>query len=116
MEVEIRPLHILEEIEACTELQRRIWGSNDLDVVPSHVLITAARNGGVLLGAFVDGELVGFVFGFLGTDERRGREAPAAVKLKHCSHQLGVLPEWQDKGIGYRLKLAQREAVRNQGL
>ncbi|MER3467266.1 MAG: hypothetical protein C4312_01280, partial [Thermoflexus sp.] len=26
------------------------------------------------------------------------------------------LPEWQDKGIGYRLKRAQREAVRNQGL
>ncbi len=116
MEVEIRPLRTLEEIEACVELQRRIWGSDDLDVVPAHVLITAAHNGGVLLGAFAGGQLVGFVFGFLGTDERRGREAPATVKLKHCSHQLGVLPEWQDKGIGYQLKLAQREAVRNQGL
>ncbi|MER3467265.1 MAG: hypothetical protein C4312_01275, partial [Thermoflexus sp.] len=69
MEVEIRPLRTLEEIQACVELQRRIWGSDDLDVVPAHLLITAAHNGGVLLGAFAGGQLVGFVFGFLGTDE-----------------------------------------------
>ncbi len=56
------------------------------------------------------------MFGFLGTSNRYGAEAPATVKLKHCSHQLGVLPEWQSRGVGYALKVAQREAVLNQGV
>jgi predicted GNAT superfamily acetyltransferase len=29
---------------------------------------------------------------------------------------LGVLPEWQSRGVGYALKVAQREAVLNQGV
>jgi predicted GNAT superfamily acetyltransferase len=79
--------------------------------------LTVAKNGGVALGAFAQDQLVGFVFGFLGTGEHRyGPEAPAAVKLKHCSHQMGVRPEWQSKGVGYALKVAQREAVRSQAL
>jgi predicted GNAT superfamily acetyltransferase len=40
---------------------------------------------------------------------------PAGV-IKHCSHQLGVLPGYQDQNIGYRLKLAQREYVLTQGI
>jgi predicted GNAT superfamily acetyltransferase len=61
--------------------------------------------------------MIGCVFGFIGTREGQyGPEAPAQVRLKHCSHQLGVLPEWQNRGIGYALKLAQREAVRAQAL
>ena len=29
---------------------------------------------------------------------------------------MGVLPEWQSRGVGYALKVAQREAVLNQGV
>src|SRR3970282_1162763 len=36
--------------------------------------------------------------------------------LKHCSHMLAVLPEYRDQKIGYRLKLAQREAVHEQAV
>ncbi len=113
---EIRPLKTIDEFHAAEEVQRAAWGSDEVDIVPLHVLLTAARNGGVVLGAFVLDQLVGFVFGFLGTSERYGPEAPAAVKLKHCSHQMGVLPEWQSRGVGYALKVAQRDAVLNQGL
>jgi predicted GNAT superfamily acetyltransferase len=113
----IHPLHTLDEFRAAEELQRVAWGSSDLDITPMHMLITIAKNGGVVLGAFSGAELIGVVFGFIGTGEHRfGPEAPAAVKLKHCSHQMGVRPEWQSKGVGYALKLAQREAVLNQGL
>ena len=116
-EFEIRPLHTIEEFHAAENLQRSAWASTDLDITPTHVMLTAAKNGGIMLGAFSSTQLIGFVFGFLGAGEHRfGPEAPVAVRLKHCSHQMGVLPEWQNKNVGYALKLAQRDAVRNQGL
>jgi len=114
---DIRPLHTLADFHAAEDVQRAAWQSDELDIVPLHMLLTAAKNGGVLLGAFAQDQLIGFVFGFLGTGEHRyGPEAPAAVKLKHCSHQMGILPEWQSQGVGYALKVAQREAVRGQAL
>jgi predicted GNAT superfamily acetyltransferase len=81
---------------------------DDLEVVPLHVLLSIHKQGGVLLGAFDGEELVGFVFGFLG---RTG-----AGDLKHCSHMMGVTPGYQGAGIGYRLKLAQRDRALAQGL
>ncbi|HZY40386.1 MAG TPA: hypothetical protein VFF59_00140, partial [Anaerolineae bacterium] len=114
---DIRPLRTLDDFRAAEDVQRAAWHGDELDIVPLHMLLTVAKNGGVLLGAFAPDQLVGFIFGFIGTGEHRfGPEAPAAVKIKHCSHQMGVLPEWQSKGVGYALKVAQREAVRNQGL
>ena len=117
----IRPLKTIEECWLAEDLQRKVWRLEDVDVTPAHVLLTFAKNGGVVLGAFagVDDreQMIGCVFGFLGTREGHyGPEAPAQVKLKHCSHQLGVLPEWQSHGVGYALKLAQREAARAQAL
>lgn len=107
MDLLIRPIASFSEYHACEALQRRIWNMPDeLEVVPLHLLVTAHRNGGLLLGAF-RGQLVGFVFGFPGLD-RQGRP-------KHCSHMMGVVPELQGTGIGFRLKLAQREAVLAQG-
>lgn len=121
MTVSIRPLKTIDECWQVEQVQRQAWDLDDADVVPAHMLLTVSKNGGVLLGAYAphaDGEqMVGFVFGFLGTREGHyGPEAPAAVKLKHCSHMMGVLPEWQSRGVGYGLKLAQREAVRSQAL
>ncbi|HJW84459.1 MAG TPA: hypothetical protein VJ754_09150 [Anaerolineae bacterium] len=117
----IRPIKTLEECRQVEDLQRRAWDIDEVDVAPVHVLLTVAKNGGVLLGAFAPAgereQMVGFVFGFLGTREGHyGPEAPAAVKLKHCSHMMGVLPDWQSRGVGYALKLAQREAARAQAL
>ena len=117
----IRPLKSIEECFVVEDVQRRVWGIDDVDIVPSHLLLTVAKNGGVLLGAFasVGGreQMIGFVFGFLGTREGHyGPEAPAQVKLKHCSHMMGVLPDWQSRGVGFALKLAQRESARAQAL
>ncbi len=115
-EFTIRPLTTCADFLACEELQRRAWGMDDLEVVPLHLLITVAHNGGIALGAFDGERLIGFVFGFLGLSEGYGPEAPAAVRLKHCSHMLAVLPEYRNRHVGYALKLAQREAARAQAL
>ena len=115
MTLTIRPLDSLDELRAVEELQRQVWDSGDLEVAPLHILTTVAHNGGLLLGAFDDDVLVGVVFGFLGTDAANP-DRPALVRLKHCSHMLGVLPHYRDHSLGYQLKLAQREFVIKQGI
>ena len=109
MNVVIRPLESIAEFRACEALQRRVWLlADDLEVVPLHLLLTVHRNGRLVLGAFEGQELVGFLFGFP-ADGHDGRP-------KHCSHMMGVDPGCQGAGIGYRLKLAQREFVLARGL
>jgi predicted GNAT superfamily acetyltransferase len=112
----IRPLESAQDFVTCEEIQRQVWGPGDAEVVPLNMLAAVARNGGIALGAFAGAKLVGFVFGFLGAGTHSGSEAPAAIRLKHHSHMLAVLPEWRDEGVGYALKLAQREAARAQAL
>ena len=108
MSITIRPIETHAEYHALEQLQRDVWTLPDVEVVPLHVLLTAAKNGGLLLGAFDGERLVGFVFGFPGlTPEGR---------LKHCSHMAGVHPDYRDRGLGYSLKLAQREHVLAQGI
>jgi predicted GNAT superfamily acetyltransferase len=103
----------IEGVEHFAELQRLVWGSDPLDVVPNHVTVTVLKNGGALLGAYSDdgpaatGGMVGAAFWWLGA---------ADGKLKVCSHMAGVLPEWQGRGVGLQLKQTQRELVLAQGL
>lgn len=108
MTVDIRHLHTPEEAEAVVELQRAIWGG---DEVPGHMLLAAAHNGGLLAGAFVENRLVAFVFSFLGLDERT-----TPPRLKHCSHQLGVHSDFRNQGLGFALKAFQRAYVAAQGI
>jgi len=111
MAVNIRILETPEEMVDVEELQRIVWPGSETEVVPIHMLITAAHNGGLVLGAFDGEKMVGFAFGFPGL-----YEVPDGPRLKHCSHMLAVLPELRDSGIGFALKRAQWQIVRKQGL
>ncbi|MEM7130850.1 MAG: hypothetical protein AAF702_31285 [Chloroflexota bacterium] len=103
-------------------LQRIVWDSPEDDLVPTHVSITIATNGGGLLGAYADdgpietGRMVGVAIWWLGIDDPAKLKPGQPNSLKVCSHMAGVLPEWQGKGIGRMLKFAQREHVLEQGL
>jgi predicted GNAT superfamily acetyltransferase len=114
MAIGIRAIQNQDEYRAVEQLQRQVWGLDDVEVVPDHLLLTAQKNGGLVLGAFdawpgrESEQLVGFVFGFAGLSPD-GR-------LKHCSHMTGVAPAYQNQSLGYRLKLAQRENVLAQGI
>jgi predicted GNAT superfamily acetyltransferase len=107
----IRLLESVEDIAGVEELQRQVWPGSETDVVPAHMLITAIHNGGLLLGAFMDDRMVGFVFGFPGLEK-----TPDGPRAKHCSHMMGIHPRYRDKGIGFALKRAQWQMVRHQGL
>nr|BAL54804.1 chorismate synthase [uncultured Acetothermia bacterium]BAL59884.1 chorismate synthase [Candidatus Acetothermum autotrophicum] len=105
--ITIRPLQTLDELHACEQLQKEIWGFEDISVVPHHLLLTTIKNGGILLGAFEGERLIGFVYGFPGIEDN---------KLKHCSLMCAVRSERRFQGVGYELKLKQREAVLAQGI
>jgi len=113
--ITIAPLQTAEQYQTYEELQQVIWQGDPVEVVPAHLLITARRHGGLVLGAFdAAGQMIGCLFGF------PGRVAPdnlatVGPRWQHCSHLMGILPEWQGQGVGYRLKLAQREWVLDQG-
>ena len=108
MEIKISRVETIEDYERCEELQRKVWGRDDLQIVPKNQLIASQISGGLVLGAYDNqGNMVGFVYGFPGIMEGR----PI-----HYSHMLGVDPEFQGKGIGYYLKLEQRRYALDQGL
>jgi predicted GNAT superfamily acetyltransferase len=107
----IKVLESPDDMTAVEALQRAVWPGSETDVVPAHMLITAVHNGGLLVGAFVNEQLVGFVFGFPGIEF-----TPDGPRPKHCSHMMGIHPAQRDAGIGFALKRAQWQMVRHQGL
>ena len=107
-------IHLIEtpeEMRLVEELQRAVWPGSETDIVPLHMLITAVHNGGLVFGAFIEEKIVGFVFGFPGIET-----TPDGPRLKHCSHMMGIHPDHRDGGIGFALKRAQWQMVRQQGL
>jgi len=108
---DIKILESPEDMALVEDLQRAVWQGSETDVVPAHMLITAAHNGGVVIGALAQDQLVGFVFGFPGLEF-----TPDGPRPKHCSHMMGVHPGYRDSGVGFALKRAQWQMVRHQGL
>jgi predicted GNAT superfamily acetyltransferase len=109
MELNIRLVEEQKDYWAVEEISKAAWSLADFrEVIPAHLMITFQQNGGLLLGAWLDGKLVGFSVSFVGlTSDGR-------VKL--CSEQLGILPEYQSLNIGYQLKLAQRNHILARGI
>ena len=102
-ELRIRPVRARADYEACVGLQHETWGRSFSETVPWSMMDITAKMSGVVTGAFgPDGTLYGFVYGVTGL--RKG-------ELSHWSHMLAVRPDARDRGIGRRLKQAQREEL-----
>jgi predicted GNAT superfamily acetyltransferase len=97
----------LSDLPTFVELYQRVfrYAEPGLNV---RLLRAIERNGGVTLGAWVDGQPAGFAFGFVA-------HAPG-VGFYHYSQVAAVDDRFQGRGVGRALKLAQREKVRAQGL
>jgi chorismate synthase len=96
----IRKIESLAEMHEVEQLQREIWGVEDLDVYPALALRPQTEVGAILIGAFAEGRLVGFVFGF-----------PGILNGETIIHSdmLGVSERYRSQSLGYLLKRAQRE-------
>jgi predicted GNAT superfamily acetyltransferase len=102
--VEARELRTIDEIRAGVALYRRVLQLTGEDASVGPRLLAALRNnGGVVLGAFVDGMIVGFAYGFLARD--------SDDRLYHYSQAAVVDTDWQGRGVGRALKRAQRALV-----
>ena len=107
-EVRIRLARDRPDFEACVLLQRAVWGLSDLDVTSAIQLIATTHAGGTLhVAEAAGGQPVGFAYAFPGL---RG-----GVPHLH-SDMLAVLPDWQQRGVGVRLKWAQREEALRRGV
>jgi predicted GNAT superfamily acetyltransferase len=95
------------DFEICVELQQAIWRYSAIDTVPEQMFVVASKTGGQVLLALRAGSAVGFALTFAGWREGR---------IYLHSHMVGVLPEYQNQGVGRLLKAAQREDALSRGL
>src|SRR2546423_6485884 len=106
-ETTIRECTTIEEFDICIHLQREAFGRTDLEISPRRHFIVSKQAGGWTLGAFVSDRMVGFV------------QHLAAVRdndeIFGYSHMMAVARDYQNKGVGARLKWAQRERALSEG-
>lgn len=99
---QIKSLVDIDDMKAVQKIENAIWNTD----TPIHQTFTAANNGGMVLGAYKDGELVGFQYSFAGYNDGNAYL---------CSHMLAILPQYQKSGVGKLLKEAQRELAIQKG-
>ena len=104
--VTLQPLASGSQADAIARVLGATWGHEDS--LPREMVIALAAAGNVPFGAMVGDELVGYVLGWAGVTLKDG--------LHVHSHQLATLPEFQQRGVGYALKLAQRAQALDQGI
>src|SRR5919197_1793028 len=111
-----RDLTTLAEFAEVVDLEREIWGPGYDDVVPVSILAVSVHRGGILIGAFdsdrsiprePQGRMIGFVYSLPGIK---------GAKPTHWSHMAGVVDGYRNAGVGYQLKLLQRERALAMGL
>jgi predicted GNAT superfamily acetyltransferase len=98
--IEIKDCGTLEELSACVDLQREVFALPEIEISPVRHFVVTRNAGGFTLGAYANGELVGFVL-----------SVPAFLRGEKAfySHMTAVRAGYQGSGIGARLKWAQRE-------
>jgi len=108
-EIRIRRAETVADYRACQDAQRRAWGiDEDGYLIPVATMVGANLHGGLVLGAFLPGgEAVAMSFAFLGRIDSR---------LCLYSQLTGVIPSYQSRGLGYQVKLLQREFARAAGI
>lgn len=106
-EINVRECTTIEEFDSCINLQREAFGLPDLEISPRRHLIVTRQAGGWTLGAFAGDRMVGFVHHL------------AAVRpdneIYGYSHVMAVARDYQNKGVGARLKWAQRAKAMSEG-
>ena len=105
--MEIREIKGIAELRAVEDMEIEVWGVSEREIVSALTFIPVCAVGGILLGAFDEGTLVGFVYGFPGFE---GDE-----RIIH-SDMLAVRKTYRDRGVGRALKMAQRDRALAMGV
>src|SRR5262245_18502640 len=110
VDVQIRRAHGLEDYQRVVELEREVWSFTDTaDLTAVPILMIANEFGGlVLVAEESSGRLIGFSMANLGWTRDK--------KLFWWSHMTAVARQYQSRGVGFRLKLRQREEALASGI
>ena len=106
-ELAIRELNSVEDLRKAIQLEQEVWQLQDADVTPLTTAIASRAAGAFWLGAFDGQNLVGIAYAFPSLHDGH---------VGFHSHLLAVKDPQQNRGIGYRLKLAQRERALSRGV
>ena len=101
--VTIKELTTIEQIEEARTLEHDIWAVGS---IPIHQTIATIRNGGIVLGAYLNDELIGFNYSCPGFMDEQ-------VYL--YSHMLGVKRNYREKGVGELLKIYLKDVASERG-
>jgi predicted GNAT superfamily acetyltransferase len=106
-EILIRDLASVRDFESVQRLEKRVWEFEDVDLTPVTLAIATRAAGSIWVGAFDGEQLAGFAFAMPSLE---------GGKIGLHSHTLAVLPDYSSKGLGHRLKLAQRQRAISLGI
>lgn len=102
-QVRIQKVMTPVEIAEVQKLNAEIWGSQ---AIPSHQLLAAVQNGGLIVGAYLGEKLVGFNYCFVGYQDG---------EMYLHSHMIGVEKAYREQGVAELLKHAQQEYAKEHG-
>ena len=105
--ISIRPMDGMEEFLQAEQVQREAWGYREIDIAPSSIFSVARNFGGQAIGAFDGKRMVGYALSFGSLEEGHAH---------FHSHMVAVIPEYQNRGLGKRIKLAQRDDALSRGV
>jgi predicted GNAT superfamily acetyltransferase len=104
--VQLRRLAETRDADAILRIMQATWGGHE--PFPREMIRALADSGNVPLGAFAEGEAIGYVLSWAGVEPEDG--------LHVHSHMLAALPDRRHAGVGFALKLAQRAQALEQGI
>ena len=118
-ELRIRDLETVADLQQVLRLEKEVWEFDDADVTPLALAVAAKNAGSIWIGAFEGSEMVGFAFAFPSLSRHVAGEANAGGvhdRIGFHSHTLAVRASHRDSGLGYQLKLAQRQRALSIGV
>ncbi|MBZ9535358.1 GNAT family N-acetyltransferase [Cytobacillus oceanisediminis] len=100
----IREVTAKDEIQMVVVFQDLIWGKKN--TMPFPFLVASLHNGGIIIGAFLKKELVGFCYGFPGFHQN---------EVYLVSHMMAVKDKERNAGLGFKMKIKQKELALERG-
>ncbi len=108
-EIQIKTLHTLSDFQEFSELQKKIWKFSDgTECVPDYILMAADEYGGIVFGAYDGSNMIGIELILPAYTPEDG--------FFHYDQLLGIHPDWQHKGLGYKFKTKHYEEAKKMGV
>ena len=95
------------EYDILEDIQEDAWGMPARELVPKRLMYATLKSGGIVIGCYKNGEIIGYCWGWIGNSDIYG--------VFVYSHHNAVRKEFQNQGIGLQLKLKQKEWAQKQG-